>query len=89
MLQRMSTEEEVAFWHRLDMKMEEELELGVLPPDIWLEDVGQRVWWGPELELVPEAPALLALGAEQMEVDGGVELVQEDGATVEDDAMVE
>ena len=40
MLQRMSEEEEAAFWHRLDVEIGEELELGVPPLDIQLRDVG-------------------------------------------------
>ena len=41
MQQRMSGKEKVAFWHGLDLEMGEELKLGVPPPDIWLEGVGQ------------------------------------------------
>ena len=40
------TEEEVAFWHGLDLEIREELELRVPPLDIWIEDVGWRVQWG-------------------------------------------
>ena len=50
--------EEVAFWHRLDMKIG--VELGVPPPDIHLKDMGQRVYWGPALELENGRPALVA-----------------------------
>ena len=38
---------------------------------------------------MPEGPPLPALGVEPMEVEGGAKQVQEDGATVEDDTMVE
>ena len=40
MPQKISEEEEVAFWHRLDVETREELELGVPSLDIQLEDVG-------------------------------------------------
>ena len=64
MPQRMIAKEEEAFWCRLDLKMGEELQLGVLPPDIWIGDVGRWVWWGPEPVLVQEGPPLQALGEE-------------------------
>ena len=40
MLQKILEEEEAAFWHGLDVERREELELGVLPLDIQLEDMG-------------------------------------------------
>ena len=48
MPQRMTTKEEVVFWHVLDLEIGEDLELGVPPPDIWLKDVGWQLWLGPE-----------------------------------------
>ena len=89
MLQRMLGKEEDAFWHGLNLKMGEELELVVPPRDIQIEDIGQRVWWGPEPKLVQEGLPFLALGAEIIEVEGGTKQVQEDGTMVEDDAMAE
>ena len=89
MPQRMLGKEEAAFWHGLGLEMGEELELRVLPPDIQLEDVGQRVQWGPEPEPVQEGPPLLPLGEELMEVENSAEQVQRDGSVVKDDAAVE
>ena len=40
MLQRVASKEEVAFWYGLYLEMGEELELGVPPPDVWIENVG-------------------------------------------------
>ena len=80
MLQKMM-EEEGAFWHGLDVDTLEELELGIPTPNIWLKDVGQWVWWGPEPEPAPEGPTLSPLGAEPMAVDG-TEQVQEEGAVM-------
>ena len=62
--------------------MGEELELGVLPQDIQLEDMGQQVQLGPEPELVEEGLPLLALGVELMEVEGGAEQAQENDAVL-------
>ena len=70
------------------METRELVELGVLPLDIQREDMGWRVQWGPEPEPAQEGLPLLPLRAEPMEVDGAKQ-VQEDGATVEDDAVVE
>ena len=56
MLQRMMGKKEAAFWYRVYLKIGEELELGVPPPDVWIENMGQRVLWGPEPELVKEGP---------------------------------
>ena len=49
--------------------MGEELELGVPPPDIQLEDIGQWVCWGAELELAAKGLPLLPLRAELLEVN--------------------
>ena len=50
-----------------------------------MEDVGQRVMWGPEPILAWEGPQLAPL-KEALEEASGATPVQEDGATVEDDA---
>ena len=89
MLQRIVGKKEIAFWHRLDLEMGKELELGVPPPDVWIEDVGWWVQWGLEQGPVEEGLPLLALGAEPMEVEGSTKQVQEDGAMVEDDAVLD
>ena len=82
MPQRVTAEEEEAFWHGLDLKAGEELEQGVPPPDIWIKDMGCWVWWGPVLVLEQEGPPLPPLGEEPMEVEDGAEQVQEDDAVV-------
>ena len=61
MPQWISGKEEEHFWLGQDLEFSEALELGVLPKDIQLEEVGQRVMWGPAIELVPEGPALAPL----------------------------
>ena len=53
---------------------DEELELGMPHPDVQLEDVGWRVWWGPEPEPVAEGPPLLPLREELIEVEEGAKL---------------
>ena len=87
--QRMMSAVEEAFWCGLDLKMGEELELGILPLGVQMEDVGQWVWWGLEPELAQEGPPLSALGEEPIEVEGSAEQVQEDGITVKDNAAVD
>ena len=69
--------------------MGEVLEQRVLPPDVWMKDISQLVRCAPELILAQKGPTLLPLGEEQMEVEGGAMLVQEDGAAVENSSMVE
>ena len=44
--------EKWAFWHRLYLEIWEELELGPPPPNIQLEEVGQQVPWGLEVQPV-------------------------------------
>ena len=68
--------------------MREELELGALPLDIQLEDVGQWVRWGLGPEPALEGPPLLPLGADRIDVDG-TKQAQAEGNTAEDNAMVE
>ena len=43
MLQRMTGEEEEAFWGGLDLEMGEELELWIPPQDIWIEYIGWQI----------------------------------------------
>ena len=62
------------------METGEELELGPPSPNIQLEDTGQWVCWGLEVEPELECPPLLALRAEPMEVEEGTEQDQKDGA---------
>ena len=50
--------------------MGEEIELGVMPPDVWIKEMGQLVWWALEPVLAQEGLPLLALGEELMEVEG-------------------
>ena len=66
--------------------MREELELGPLTLNVWLEDVGWQVPWGPELQLAWEGLPLLPLWVKPMGVDG-TKQVQEDGTMVEKEAM--
>ena len=58
----MMVEEEKHFWHGQDLASGEALELGVPPEDVQMEEVGERVTWGPAIELVPEGPPLVPLG---------------------------
>ena len=83
MPQRMSKEQEEAFWHGLDMVTGEELEMEPPPSTIQLEEAGWWVLWGPAVELAQEGPPLSPLGPGPMEVDGA-EQVPEDGAAMED-----
>ena len=83
--ERMTREEEEAFWRGLDVAMREELELGPPPPTIQLEKVGWWVLWGLAVEPAQEGPPLLPLGPRPMEVDGA-EQVPEDGTPVKDAA---
>ena len=78
---RMSQLKEEDFWQGRDLTMGEELELGPPPLRVQLEEAGQRVPWGPEVELAEEGSPLAPLGPGLMEVDG-TEQALEDGATV-------
>ena len=71
MPQRRTAKQEEEFLYRLHIEMGEQLELGVLPPNIRIEDVSWQVRWGLELVLVQEGPPLLPLGEEPMEAEGG------------------
>ena len=62
------------------------LELGIPPKNIQMEEVGEQVTWGPAIELAPEGPPLAPL-MEAPEEESGTALAQEDGATVDNDAM--
>ena len=50
---RMMIEEEKCFWCGQDLVSSEVLELGVLPEDVQMEEVGEWVTWGPAIEPVP------------------------------------
>ena len=58
---RMMVKEEERFWRSQDLASSEALELGVLPKDVQMEEVGKRVTWGPAIEPVP-GPPLAPLG---------------------------
>ena len=57
----MMVEEEKCFWHRQDLASGKALELGILPEDVQMEEVGEQVMWGPAIELVPEGWPLAPL----------------------------
>ena len=59
---QITVEEEKRFWNRQDLVSVEALELGVLPRDVQMEEVGERVMWGPAIEPAPEGPPLAPLG---------------------------
>ena len=61
MPQRMMDKEEERFWLRQDLESSKALELGVVPQDIQIEEVGQWVMRGPAIELVPEGPPLVPI----------------------------
>ena len=52
MLQWMMGKEEERFWLGQDLESGEVLELGVPPKDVQMEEVGERVMWGPAIEPV-------------------------------------
>ena len=64
------------------------LELGVPPKDVQMEEVGERVTWGPAVEPVMEGLPLAPLGEAPWEEIGTVP-VQQGGATANDDAAEE
>ena len=70
MLQWMTDEEEKHFWLGQDLESSEALELGVPPKDVQMEEVGERVMWGPVIELVPEGPPLAPLTGAPNEESG-------------------
>ena len=57
----MMVEEEKRFW-LAKIWHPEALELGVPPKDVQMEEVGERVMWGPAIEPAPEGPPLVPLG---------------------------
>ena len=79
----------MAFWHGLDVEMGEELELGVPPLEIQLDNMGWWLQWAPEPELAQEGTYLLPLGTELLKVEDGAEQAQGDGATAKDDTVTE
>ena len=60
-----------------------ELEMGLPPPSVQLEEAGRWVPWGAVVELAQEGPPLSPLGPGPMEVDGAQQVL-EDGAAVDD-----
>ena len=62
MLWRMMVEEEKHFWRGQDLASGKALELGVPPEDVQMEEVGERVTWGPAIEPAPEGLPLVPLG---------------------------
>ena len=60
MPQQMMDKEE-CFWLGQDLESGKALELGVPPPDVQTEEVGQWVTWGLETVLAQEAPPLAPL----------------------------
>ena len=69
MPQRMLKEQEDAFWHKLDVAMGEELEMGPPPLTVQLEEAGWWVPWGLAVEPAEEGLPLSPLGPGPMEVD--------------------
>ena len=56
------------------------LEQGIPPTDVWMEDVGKWVRWGPESILAQAGPPLEPMGEVLMEVEEAAMPAQEDGA---------
>ena len=89
MPQYITNEKEQCFWLGQDLEYREVLEYGVSPPDIWLEDVGQRVRWGPEPILSQEGLHLSPLTEVPIVEENGAVLAQEDGSAAENYSKVE
>ena len=62
------------------------LELGILPKDVQMEEVGKWLMWGPAVEPVSEGPPLVPL-TEALYEESSIALAQEDGAMADNDAM--
>ena len=62
------------------------MELDVLPKNIQIEEVGERVMWGLAIELAPEGPPLVPL-TEAPNEEIGTAPVQEGGTTVDDNVV--
>ena len=62
--------------------------MGIPPEDVQMEEVGERVTWGPAIEPAPEGPPLAPLG-EAPEEETGAALAEEGGAAADDDAAEE
>ena len=58
---KITVEEEKRFWHGQDLASSKALELGIPPKDMQMEEVGDRVMWGPVIELALEGPPLAPL----------------------------
>ena len=87
MPQRMLGKKEECFWLGQDLESGKVLELGVLPEDVQMEEVGERVTWRPALEPPLEGQPL-APSTEALNKESGSAPVQEDGATVDDNAVM-
>ena len=61
MPRQMTVKEEEHFWHGQDLASSKALELGVPPEDVRMEEVGERVMWGPVIEPALEGPPLTPL----------------------------
>ena len=62
MPKQMTVEEEERFWHGQDLASIKALELGIPPEDVQMEEVSERVMWGPAIEPAPERLPLAPLG---------------------------
>ena len=62
MLWQMTVKEQKRFWLRQDLASGKALELGILPKDIQIEEVGERVMWGLAIEPAPEGLPLVPSG---------------------------
>ena len=61
MPQQMTVEEDKHFWHGQDLASGKVLELGILPKDVQMKEVGERVMWGLVIEPAMEGPPLAPL----------------------------
>ena len=61
MPRQIMVEEEKCFWLGQDLASDKALELGILAEDVQMEEVGERVTWGPAIEPAPEGPPLVPL----------------------------
>ena len=61
MPQQMTVEEHKHFWHGQDLVSGKVLELGILPKDVQMEEVGECAMWGLVIEPATEGPPLAPL----------------------------
>ena len=57
----MMDKKEKRFWLGQDLASRKALELGILPEDVQIEEVGEQMMWGPVIEPVPEGLPLVPL----------------------------